>query len=214
VLYLDVRGLRLSDETVRVAVAHRLGCKACEPHTCVCGKAVSACGLACRRSGPRHQRHSQLNDILWRAFKRAAIPAAKEPAGLSRDDGKSPHGVTLLPWAQGKPLAWDVTVPDTYADSHLADTATTAGAAADKAANNKEVKYRQLANSHIFVPVAIESAGTWNHQAVELVQELGRRMTAVTEDTIIGKRLTCSSGCQWLFNGGNAVSFPIPFTTE
>jgi len=74
-------------------------------------------------------------------------------------------------------LAWDVTVPDTYADSHLADTATTAGA------GNKEAKYRQLANSHIFVPVAIESAGTWNHQAVELVQELGRRMTAVTEDT-------------------------------
>jgi len=51
------------------------------------------------------------------------------------------------------------------------DTATTAGAVADKAAGNKEAKYRQLANSHIFVPVAIESAGTWNHQAVELVQE-------------------------------------------
>jgi len=67
-------------------------------------------------------------------------------------------------------LAWDVTVPDTYADSHLADTATTAGAAADKAANNKVGKYRRIANSHIFVPVAIES--------VELVQELGRRMTA------------------------------------
>jgi len=39
---------------------------------------------------------------------------------------------------------------------HLADTATTAGAAADKAASNKEAKYRQLANSHIFVLVAIE----------------------------------------------------------
>jgi len=52
----------------------------------------------------------------------------KESAGLSRDDGKRPDGVTLLPsWAKGKPLAWDVTVPDTYADSHLADTATTAG---------------------------------------------------------------------------------------
>jgi len=38
-------GLRLSDEAleaVRVAVAHRLGCKACVPHTYVCGKAVSA----------------------------------------------------------------------------------------------------------------------------------------------------------------------------
>jgi len=35
-------GLRLSDKAIRVAVAHRLGSKACEPHTCVCGKAVDA----------------------------------------------------------------------------------------------------------------------------------------------------------------------------
>ena len=34
-LPLTAVGLRLSDEGIRVAVAHRLGCKACEPHTCV-----------------------------------------------------------------------------------------------------------------------------------------------------------------------------------
>ena len=120
------------------------------------------------RSGPRHQRRSQLNDILWRAFKRAQVPAVKEPPGLSRDDGKRPDGVTPLPRAKGKPLAWDVTVPDTYADSHLADTASTAGAAADKAASNKEAKYRQLAVGQqpaIFVPVATETAGTWDNRA-------------------------------------------------
>jgi len=109
-------------------------------------------------------------------------------------------------------LAWDVTVPDTYADSHLADTATTAGAAADKAASNKEAKYRQLANSHIFVPVAIETAGTWNNQAVQLVQELGRRMTAVTEDTrettYLFQRLSVA------LQRGNAVFFHSTFTTE
>jgi len=38
--------------------------------------------------------------------------------------------------------------------------------------SNKEAN-RQLANSHI-VPVAIETARTWNNRAVELVQELGR----------------------------------------
>jgi len=38
-------GLRLSDETFRVAVAHLLGCKFCVPHTCVCGKPVDARGL-------------------------------------------------------------------------------------------------------------------------------------------------------------------------
>jgi len=69
-------GLRLSDEAIRVAVAHRPS-KACEPRTCVCGKAVDARGLhglSCRSSAPRQQRHSHLNDILWRAIKRAQMP--------------------------------------------------------------------------------------------------------------------------------------------
>jgi len=51
-------GLRLSDEAVRLAVAQRLGCKACEPHTCICGKPVDARGLHglfCRKSSPRQQ---------------------------------------------------------------------------------------------------------------------------------------------------------------
>jgi len=52
-------GLRLSDEAIRVAVAHRLGCKACEPDTSVCGKPVDARGLhglSCRKSAPRQWR--------------------------------------------------------------------------------------------------------------------------------------------------------------
>ena len=96
--------------------------------------------------------------------------------------------------------------------THLADTATTAGAAADKAASNKEAKYKQLANSHIFVPLATQTAGTWNNRAVELVQELGRRMTAVTEDTrettYLFQRLSVA------LQRGNAVSFHSTFTTE
>ena len=92
------------------------------------------------------------------------------------------------------------------------DTATTAGAAADKAASNKEAKYRQLANSHIYVPVAIETAGTWNNRAVELVQELSRRMTDVTEDTrdttYLFQRLSVA------LQLGNAVSFHSTFATE
>ena len=86
-------------------------------------------------------------------------------------------------------------------------------AAADKAASNQEAKYRQLANSHIFVPVAIDTAGTWNNWAVELVQELGRRITAaVTEDTrettYLFQRLSVA------LQRGNAVSFHSTFTTE
>jgi len=62
------------------------------------------------------------------------------------------------------------------------------------------------------VPVAIETAGTWNNQAVELVKELGRRMTALTEDTrettYLVQRLSVA------LQRGNAVSFHSTFTTE
>jgi len=96
----------------------------------------------------------------------------------THNDGKRPDGVMLLTWA------WNVTVPDTYADSYLTDTAIIAGAAADKAASTKEAKYRQLRNSHMFVPVAVETAGTWNHLAVELIRRcMGQRISAVTQDT-------------------------------
>jgi len=56
-------------------------------------------------------------------------------------------------------LAWDITVPDTYAESHLHDTACP-GAAADKAAADKSSKYCDLGGTHLFFPVAIETAGT------------------------------------------------------
>jgi len=50
-------------------------------------------------------------------------------------------------------MAWDVTVPDTHAESHIGDTATEAGAAANQAEANKIAKYDKLANKHIFYPV-------------------------------------------------------------
>ena len=102
-----------------------------------------------------------MNDLIWRAVKRAEIPAVKEPVGLMQD-GKRPDEATLIPWARDKPLAWDVMVPDTYAESHIHDTVIQAGAAADRAGINKCVKYRILENSRIFFPVTIETGGSWN----------------------------------------------------
>jgi len=98
-----------------------------------------------------------MNDIIFRAIKRAQVPAIKEPVSLMLGDNKRPDGTTLLPWARGKPLAWDVTVPDTSAESHLANTAATPGAVANQAAQQKTDKYCSLQSTHIFCPVAIET---------------------------------------------------------
>ena len=66
-------------------------------------------------------------------MKRAQIPATKEHVKLILQNGKRPDGSTLIPWFRGKPMAWDVTVPDSCAESHFGDTATKAGAAANQA---------------------------------------------------------------------------------
>jgi len=139
-------------------------------------------GLSCRKISLRQLRHSSVNDILRRAVKRAQIPATKEPVNLILQNGKRPNGSTLIPWSRGKTMASDVTVPHTYAESHIGDTATEAGAAANQAAANKIAKYDELASTHIFYvdSVAIETGGTWNHRAVEIVQEIGRRVTLMT----------------------------------
>jgi len=104
----------------------------------------------------------------------------------------------------------DITVPDTYAESHLQDTACRPGAAADKAAANKSSRYCDLAGTHLFFPVAIETVGTWNQMAVELVREIGRRITLVTEDSretvLLFQRLSIA------LQRGNAVSFLSTFT--
>ena len=80
------------------------------------------------------------------------MPAVKEPINLMQDDNKRPDGTTLLPWARGKPMAWEVTVPDTYAESHIGNTATKPGAAAQKTAQNKIDKYSKVYTSSTHLP--------------------------------------------------------------
>ena len=61
--------------------------------------------------------------------------------------GKRPDGAKLIPWAKGKPLTWDVTVPDTFAASRINFTSADAGAATKYAAT-----FRVETRRHRFYP--------------------------------------------------------------
>ena len=52
------------------------------------------------KSARRQQRLAMLNDIIWRAIKRAQVPALEEPTDLDRQGRKSSDGATLSPWAR------------------------------------------------------------------------------------------------------------------
>ena len=121
-------------------------------------------------------------------------------------------GVTLIPWKQVKCLAWDVTMPDTYAQSHLPTTATNVGHTADKSAVSETQKYQSILQTHLFTPIAIETAGVWNSQARKFVKELGKRITtatvAIKETSYIFQQLSLA------IQRGNMLSFIGSFTTD
>ncbi|XP_073967700.1 uncharacterized protein [Choristoneura fumiferana] len=111
----------------------------CEPsldHNEYVRSTASATNDSCRSSTGRIPRQAALNDVI-----RRALVSAGAPAGLVRDDGKRPDGMTLMPWKMGRPLVWDATCIDTLAPSHLPSTANRAGAAADSAECLKRRKY-------------------------------------------------------------------------
>ena len=78
-------GLRLDDDSIRIAVGLRLGLPLCSSHSCPCGEQVDSRGihgLSCRTSAGRSARHSMLNDIICRTLASAGIPSVEEPVGL------------------------------------------------------------------------------------------------------------------------------------
>ena len=96
--------------------------------------------------------------------------------------------------------------------THNGNTATKPGAAAQKTAQNKIDKYSKLASTHILYPFAIETAGTWHEMTIELTQEIGRRITTITEDT---RETTFLFQCfSMALQRGNAVSFHNTMVTE
>jgi len=138
--------------------------------------------FVCKRAPGRAARHHALNDLVARSFAAAGVPITKEPARLSRTDGKRPDGLTLVPWQCGKPQCWDVTVICTLAESYVNGAAHEAGAAAEVATTRKE-KYADLDSHYLFEPIAVETLGVLNSSANSLLKEIGHKISLNTGES-------------------------------
>ena len=111
-IYSIILYCALGLSSVNQAVAHRLGCKACEPHMCM-RKAGRRTRTAWTVLSQECSQTTASQPYEWHhpgepSSERAQVPAVKEPVSLTLKDNKRPDGTTLLPWAKGKPLAWDL----------------------------------------------------------------------------------------------------------
>ena len=150
---------------------------------CPCGTLVDAKeshDLSCKHSAGRSIRHHQLNDLIWRALTRASIPSVKESAALSCTDGKRPDGLSRIPWQGGKCPTWDVTVANSLAATCLCEHDSWQ---CHRRSCFKEGQQILIAQSHVFVPLAIETLGPpINCKGLKLISELSDRLTAATDD--------------------------------
>ena len=55
-----------------------------------------------------------------------------------------------------------------------------AGAAADSRENQKDLKYKELAEKYHFTPVGIETLGAWGTNGHKLVKEIGKKVEEET----------------------------------
>ena len=178
----------MSNEAVRIAIGLRLGAPICTPHSCnLCGSQIDNLGthgLSCRRSPGCIPRHEALNSIIQQSLTTAKVPSILEPVGLSRPDNKRPDGATINPWLRGQPLAWDITVWDTFAVSYHHLSSAGVGQVADMAARRKIDLYRNVAESHHFVPLAFESSGVFSDHSLTFLHQLASRIWSITKEPL------------------------------
>ena len=50
--------------------------------------------------------------------------------------------------------------------------------------SEQELKYAELQQTHIFVPVSVETLGSWNCDSLNFISNIGKKLTEVTGDSI------------------------------
>ena len=84
------------------------------------------------------------------------------------------------------------------------------GSATTKAEKAKYLKYEALSASNHFIPVAIETMGTYGRHAWDFVRELGRRWCVESEDRLATAKLR--QRISMAIQRGNAISVAGTFT--
>ena len=190
-LPLPSLGLKLNPSQLKIASALRLGAPVCRPFKCFyCSDEVSSlgrhglhCNMAAGKSG-RFPRHFKANDIIRRALALAGFPAKLEPQGLAKDGSrKHPDGYTYDSFKTGKPLAWDFTCSDSLAPSHIGKSSLKAGKTAAWAEDRKFTTYgNALKDDYHFVPIAVETFGTWGSIGHKFITDIGRTIAEITKN--------------------------------
>ena len=127
----------------------------------------------------RHQTERSQRNYLARneSSQDSGVKGAHRFAENRRKAPRRSHIDSVEAW---EVVAWDVTMLDTFAASHLPTTILNHGSAAESSAKMKTQKYVNIVQTDVFTPIVIETSGVLSIQARELLTELGKRIFEIT----------------------------------
>jgi len=64
-------------------------------------------------------------------------------------------------------------------------------------------------DTHVFIPIAIETAGSWNQQAIDAIEDMGNHISVITEQPL--ETIHLFQRVSFAIQRGNVVSFMSTF---
>ena len=116
-------------------------------------------------------RHDSVVNALYHHSDHSGAAACKEPQGLSTEDGRRPDLQIILP---GACILTDVVVSHPLCPSYVSLASSRPLAIARRAANYKQLKYKDVAATQLahFIPFAVETTGGLSQDAKKLIDQL------------------------------------------
>jgi hypothetical protein len=105
------------------------------------------------------------------------VNSTLELNGLARDNGKTPDGMTFVPWINGQPLVWDVIILDSY----VLKRSEVSGFAADMSCKRKYSTI--ISSNYVFKGLAFETLGPWRKEAIDFINVIGTRFITESADS-------------------------------
>jgi hypothetical protein len=130
-------------------------------------------------SAGRLSRPAALNDIIHRTLATVNTPSILEPNDVSRDGGKRPDGMTLVPWKMGRCSV------GRYMRVHAGNVPSSTNYV-EAAETKKVTKYRGLGSQYHFMAFQVETFRPWVSSGRKLYNELSKRLVDTTGDQRAG----------------------------
>jgi hypothetical protein len=177
--------LRMENQEFMLAIALRTGCHVTEGHRCLnCPDWIEedgVHGLCCQKGViGRAARHKGLNLLLSKSLNQLEIGTRLEPQNAWL--GKRPDGISILPWKDGKRLAWDVIVTDSFAITYRQKALVGNGSVAEIAEKRKYDAYKGIEENYVFQPIAFESLGEFGPSTKKFMSVVGKALIRKTGD--------------------------------